>query len=212
MWAGFGVWWKLMQPLSKDYDVYALDIPGFGRSKAVDFRAIDYTSAVNYWVSCLEAWRIENKIDTFSMCAHSLGSIISAEYTIQYPDRVERLYMIAPIGMSKAIFRRSMGSNNKWKQKFLTSLFSLIKFMRLKRTHLPWLCGPYKRDFILDVLQKRSSWYGADSKEMREYLYNLCVTSGSGEDAFMAMVSWGNFGPQLNKVVDIAQLTQNTPW
>jgi cardiolipin-specific phospholipase len=217
LWAGAGIWHRLLQPLSTRFDVYAIDLPGFGRSFTPAFHGKNYRAAMDWWLGHIEAWREAAGIETFTIVAHSLGSIIASEYSLRYPKRVHRLFLIAPVGVIKPIFRgKRLHRASDFVKSCFRTLFHVVKFLKLKRTHLPWLLGPYKHQIIFDVLKKRSWWYGAHTDQIKEYLYQLCVCPGAGEDAFMALVGWGEEGPQIENcrrrpAVDLVQLQSIVP-
>lgn len=57
------------------------------------------TQAVEFFIDSLEEWRntigLEEK---FILVGHSLGGYLSARYALKYPERVEALLLVSPVG------------------------------------------------------------------------------------------------------------------
>lgn len=82
---------------------YALDMLGWGLSSRPEFRTTpdDETveSAEEVFVESLEAWRKANNIDRMTLGGHSMGGYLSVAYSEKYPERVERLILLSPVGV-----------------------------------------------------------------------------------------------------------------
>ncbi|OZJ05711.1 hypothetical protein BZG36_01422 [Bifiguratus adelaidae] len=52
-----------------------------------------------FFVESLEDWRRVNKISKFTLMGHSLGGYLSSCYALKYPERVERLVLVSPVGI-----------------------------------------------------------------------------------------------------------------
>jgi cardiolipin-specific phospholipase len=59
------------------------------------------TEAENVFVESLEAWRKANRIDKMILAGHSMGGYVSVAYTERYPERVERLILLSPVGVNE---------------------------------------------------------------------------------------------------------------
>ena len=81
--------------------VYALDMFGWGLSSRPPFETIDNTveSTEAVFVESLEAWRHANGIDKMMLGGHSMGGYFSVAYCEKYPDRVDKLILISPVGV-----------------------------------------------------------------------------------------------------------------
>jgi cardiolipin-specific phospholipase len=105
--AGLGFFYKNFEGLSRapGWKIYALDLLGMGRSTRPPFkiRASDkqgkITEAENWFVDSLEEWRKERKLEKFSLMGHSLGGYMAACYCLKYPGRVNKLYLVSPVGI-----------------------------------------------------------------------------------------------------------------
>jgi pimeloyl-ACP methyl ester carboxylesterase len=60
--AGLAFWVSNFEPLAKNHTIYAIDLPGFGRSSRVAYRGSSIKEAEEYFVLTLEEWRKAVKI------------------------------------------------------------------------------------------------------------------------------------------------------
>ena len=105
--AGLGFFYKNFEGLSRvpGWKVYALDLLGMGRSSRPPFRihAKDrqgsITEAENWFIDALEEWRMERKIDRFTLMGHSLGGYLAVAYALKYPGHLNKLVLASPVGI-----------------------------------------------------------------------------------------------------------------
>jgi pimeloyl-ACP methyl ester carboxylesterase len=99
---GFGgfleSWKHNITDLSKNYSVYAVDLPGHGLSSAL---LDNYTlkKGVSFVVDFIEAMRI----NPVSLIGHSAGGLICASIAADYPEMVEKLVLVDTAGINKNI-------------------------------------------------------------------------------------------------------------
>jgi len=85
--------------------VYSLDLLGWGLSSRPTFktRKVDGHNEVamteQFFVESLEAWRKEHKLEKMTLGGHSFGGLISIAYTEKYPQYVDRLILLSPVGI-----------------------------------------------------------------------------------------------------------------
>lgn len=105
--AGLGFFYKNFEGLSrvKGWKVYALDLLGMGRSSRPPFR-LHYkdrqksiTEAENWFIDALEEWRIQKKIERFTLLGHSLGGYMAVAYALKYPGHLNKLVLASPVGI-----------------------------------------------------------------------------------------------------------------
>ncbi|CDO96268.1 unnamed protein product [Kluyveromyces dobzhanskii CBS 2104] len=58
----------------------------------------------DYYVDALEKWRLENKLSKINLVGHSYGGYLSFKYSIKYPDNVNRLCLVSPVGVERSIY------------------------------------------------------------------------------------------------------------
>jgi pimeloyl-ACP methyl ester carboxylesterase len=87
-------WRYVIQALAENYDVWALDLPGFGASD----KGNQLYSPDNY-TRVLEAVVGRRVGRPFALIGHSMGAAVSLDYAATYPKRVERLILVDMVGM-----------------------------------------------------------------------------------------------------------------
>ena len=105
--AGLGFFYKNFEGLSrvKGWKVYALDLLGMGRSSRPPFklkakeRQQSITEAENWFIDALEEWRMERKLDRFTLLGHSLGGYMAVAYALKYPGHLNKLVLASPVGI-----------------------------------------------------------------------------------------------------------------
>ncbi|CEO98915.1 unnamed protein product (mitochondrion) [Plasmodiophora brassicae] len=98
--AGKALFASSLAALAEHYQVYCIDWLGFGRSsrkQRFNARSVDDTE--RYFVDSLENWRIAMGFSSFHLLGHSMGGYLCSVYTIHYPDRVDHLFLVSPVGL-----------------------------------------------------------------------------------------------------------------
>ncbi|MBA2336534.1 MAG: acetoin dehydrogenase dihydrolipoyllysine-residue acetyltransferase subunit [Acidimicrobiia bacterium] len=91
-------WLFTTTALAEGFDVVALDLPGHGQSAIFlpGETVADLARFVERFCEVLALGRVD-------VVGHSLGGAIAARLAIDHPDRVERLALIAPVGLGPEI-------------------------------------------------------------------------------------------------------------
>lgn len=105
--AGLGFFYKNFEGLSraKGWKLYALDLLGMGRSSRPPFkvhtkdRQASITEAENWFIDALEEWRVQKKIERFTLLGHSLGGYLAVAYALKYPGHLNKLILASPVGI-----------------------------------------------------------------------------------------------------------------
>jgi pimeloyl-ACP methyl ester carboxylesterase len=94
-WDDSNQWAKIVEPLSKIFHCFAIDLLGFGNSTA------DETpNSIEVEVDCLHEFLTALKLRPVYLIGHSLGAWITVSYTLKYPDLVQGVVAISPEGFS----------------------------------------------------------------------------------------------------------------
>jgi pimeloyl-ACP methyl ester carboxylesterase len=90
---GFAESWRHNVPaLARRAAVYALDLPGFGRSgKPLGPYSLDF------FVAALEGFRATLELGGLTLVGHSLGGAVVTAYALAHPGKVDRLALIGPV-------------------------------------------------------------------------------------------------------------------
>ena len=89
-------WAALMHLLSKEYLVYAPDLPGFGRTPMAPEGA-----NIKTYVLYLERFLNVLGYPRVTLVGNSLGGWIATRFAVDYPERVERLYLLNSAGLRR---------------------------------------------------------------------------------------------------------------
>ena len=105
--AGLGFFYKNFEPLSrkKNWQLYALDMLGMGRSSRPPFRIKakqreqQITEAEDWFIDSLEEWRVKKNIDKMTLVGHSMGGYMATCYALKYPGHLHKLILASPVGI-----------------------------------------------------------------------------------------------------------------
>ncbi len=89
-------WFALMPLLSKEYLVYAPDLPGFGRTPL----APEGTNIKTH-VLYLKRFLDELGYPRVTLVGNSLGGWIATSFAVENPERVEKLYLLNSAGLRR---------------------------------------------------------------------------------------------------------------
>ena len=57
----------------------------------------------DYFIDSIEKWRQWNHIEKFNLVGHSFGGYISAKYALKYPNHINKLALLSPLGVERNI-------------------------------------------------------------------------------------------------------------
>ncbi len=91
-------WNRIAPALARDRRLYALDLPGHGRSSRYDgsYDVDFYAHLVSDWIRSLD-------LHEFDLIGHSLGGGISMRILIDLPGRIHRLALVAAGGLGTEV-------------------------------------------------------------------------------------------------------------
>ena len=107
-WEDSRQWAKIIEPLSKKFHCFAIDLLGFGNSTA-----IETPRSIEMEVDALQEFLTALKLKSVYLVGHSLGAWISVSYTLKYPDLVQGIVTISPEGFSLAYWQQ-YSQLSKW--------------------------------------------------------------------------------------------------
>lgn len=122
------------QKLLCGYTVYAIDLPGFGKSQVLD--NLDFPSIT----SLLTRFAKTMGLEKFSLLGQCMGGIIALDYTIRCTENIERLFLVEtmiyfPFWLNFMLYDRL----GHWVLKFMQyrklgiTLFTLHKALRASK-------------------------------------------------------------------------------
>ncbi|QNR25533.1 alpha/beta fold hydrolase [Croceimicrobium hydrocarbonivorans] len=86
--------WKNNIPaLAEKYRVIAIDLPGYGKSSKGP-----WTGSLEFYAESLMEFADSLKLKSFHLGGHSMGGQISMVAALKYPERIQKLILVAPAG------------------------------------------------------------------------------------------------------------------
>lgn len=148
---GFGAnkdnWTRLADHLTREFNVYAIDLPGHGESsKPLD---LDYSlpEQAERLASILEALAIEES----HMMGNSMGGAITALYAARYPERLKTAVLFDPAGIyehDSQLVEQVQNGNNPLIPSQPGDLEQLMDFALEQKPFVPWP--------ILEVMEQKA--------------------------------------------------------
>jgi len=181
--------------------VYALDMLGWGLSSRPAFNPPGWLCGTfgsvasveegeAFTVESLERWRAARDIPKMILAGHSLGGYLSVAYAERYPERVERLILLSPVGVPQGDSRFEDRAVT-WKQRLmygaLTSYWTRGYTPGSLMRTLPEGRG---RGMVRSYVEGRLPAVRAEDERsaLTEYLYTNALLPPSGEYCLNALL------------------------
>ena len=192
--------------------VYALDLLGWGLSSRPHFKTKiveghdQISVAEQFFVESLEQWRKVHKLEKMTLAGHSMGGYISISYAEKYPQHVERLILLSPVGVP---------DDDGGMKERLSKQPLMVRFM-VGAVSMLWTYGVTPSSFVRGMPESRgrgmvSSYIERrlpaitcpdERKHLTEYLYTNAKLPGSGESCLNKILEPFAFAkrPILNRI------------
>jgi cardiolipin-specific phospholipase len=239
--AGLGFFYQNFEPLSRlpGWRIYALDLLGMGRSSRPPFRIYakdkdaKIQEAENWFIDALEEWRLQKKIDKFTLLGHSMGGYMAVAYALKYPGRLKKLILVSPVGIPEDPNAVSADlpepTSSTFQNEFTQSQEDLTSTTsppdRPPRRQMPkwftylWdanvspfslvrLAGPLGPSLVSGWTSRRFSHLSAsESQALHDYSYSLFRQRGSGEYALAYILAPGAFArsPLIRRIQGVGR-------
>ena len=210
--AGAAFWVHSMDTFAAIYDVYAIDILGFGMSDHESFTAKTPEEAEAHYVQSLHRFQSALKLDQVVLLGHSFGGMIAAAYALRYPSLVQSLILVSPVGIPdppeldsfrgpRAIYRFRHIFRWFWESGLNPSSF----------LHFAGPIGPMAVRFIINGRFGRLPQI-ASTPSFANYMYHINSGKGSGLSTLNALIAPGAIArlPLGRRMAD--KLTVPTHW
>ncbi|KAI8320295.1 alpha/beta-hydrolase [Martensiomyces pterosporus] len=229
---GLGFYYRNYRELSEvdGWNIYSIDWLGMGRSSRPRYESgrakseeARVAGAEAFFVESLEEWRKRVGIEKMMLCGHSFGGYMSALYALKYPEHVEKLVLISPIGipeappdyeeqLRKARIPRNASANKQSsatsedagaakkepaKPSFQQNLLFKLALNLWERNFAPqWLirtAGPFGHRLINRYVS-RFTWLSERERgDLAAYTYHISALPGSSEYALGDILKPGAF-------------------
>jgi pimeloyl-ACP methyl ester carboxylesterase len=118
-------WLEQLPVFADDHRVIALDLPGFGHSPMPHERI-----TISGYARLLDGLLDELGTGAATLVGNSMGGFVSAELAIAFPERVERLVLVSPAGISS--YRNTRG---------MRALPALHRAERIVSAYTAWMAS-----------------------------------------------------------------------
>lgn len=162
--SGLATFINIYEKLYNIYDIYAIDLIGYGLSSKPIFTDNNILSE-NIFIDAIEAWRIKLNLKSIIICAHSFGCYVSTNYYNKYPDNVKALILAEPWSFS----------DNRLNNYSLIQKIPIVNFINLLKILKPI---SYYIMFIITInICSKISKHLKNKNNIFNYLYYLNINS-----------------------------------
>jgi cardiolipin-specific phospholipase len=208
--------------------IYALDCYGWGLSSRPYFdmdqlqKATESTttshddvtkkqvaSAETFFVESLESWRKYNNLPKMILAGHSMGGYLSVAYAEKYPQHVERLILLSPVGVpeKKPEDDRILDSLPFYARGIFKTVRCMFEWGITPGAFLRSLPPSKSRSMVDSYISNRlpSIRCERERADLGEYLYQNSMLPGSGEYCLSNLLTSGAFArmPLVHRISDI---------
>ena len=97
--ASLAVWDENIQALAARHAVYAVDLPGYGKSDKPEGLAYDAVAGAHFLARFMDGLSLPSA----ALVGNSAGGLITAIFATLYADRVDRLVLVGPAGLGRPV-------------------------------------------------------------------------------------------------------------
>jgi pimeloyl-ACP methyl ester carboxylesterase len=94
---GWGVWYPNIPELSKYFTIYAIDLPGAGRSSTLDYKKLDPNQDL---VHVVDQFIILNQLENAHILGFSIGGWLALKIALLHPQRRIKLVVTNSVGFT----------------------------------------------------------------------------------------------------------------
>ncbi|KAG0002317.1 hypothetical protein BGZ79_003185 [Entomortierella chlamydospora] len=242
--AGLGFFFRNYLSLSQipNSKIYAIDWLGMGGSSRPDFK-FRHTSKTSmkevvknsedFFIDGLEEWRQIQQIEKMVLVGHSLGGYLSVAYALKYPERVEKLILVSPVGIpenpeaqkapipppptqqdavpEQSSEPQSRASNQAPARSTWVRKLALGAWERnITPQSIMRFTGPFGPSLVASYTSRRFAHLEEDEqRDLNNYIYHISSKSGSGEYAMSTILAPGAYArwPLMDRLCDIKMPT-----
>jgi len=200
---GVGIWVKNLAKLAELFTLYAIDVPGFGRSSCIpNGDKLSVSEIRELYIRCIEQWRQAMGLESFFLMGHSMGGYYATDYALKYPQHVIHLILAAPFG-----FKRRLPGQSHFGRRLpryfrpILSIASRVGPMGLVRA-----LGPLGRILVNFRSRYDNSRYNFPDNRVSDYVFHLVVNSYGADRAFITLNDGIGFAkePLIDHVTSLA--------
>ena len=167
------------------------------------------SSAESFFVESLESWRKQHNINKMTLAGHSMGGYLSVAYAERYPQFVDKLILLSPVGVPEKQPDDETRINS-----FPFYIRYMIKTSRYlfnkgitPGAFLRSLPSSKSKAMVKGYVERRLPAISCpeEQKHLSDYLYQNSMMPGSGECCLSHILTAGAFAkiPLVNRIPNI---------
>ena len=94
---GWGVWYPNIPELAKQFTIYAIDLPGAGRSSRLDYSKMEPEKDL---LEVVDEFTQKMGLENFSVIGCSMGGWIALRLALKHPEKVKRIVVENTVGFA----------------------------------------------------------------------------------------------------------------
>ncbi len=187
--ASVQIWRPALEVIGRKHRVLAVDLPGFGRSDKPD---APYT--LEYMANFIRDFLDMIGVPRVTLVAHSFGGAVALRFALDFPERLERLVLVAPAALSHRASPLLLLMT-------LPGVGELLSFPNRAGTAMLFRHATYKRHSVSDAIIDESYELAKLPGAQRCFLIILRATG------HLLGQRQGFLGPILSRLSEIAAPT-----
>jgi pimeloyl-ACP methyl ester carboxylesterase len=194
-------WYPVLEKLKTEFNIYALDLPGFGETPLSSVCNLqDYS---DYLAKFIKAYDIKNPV----LIGHSFGGAVSCRYVLNHPQKVQKLVLVdaAPIRYPQNIKQKSLV--------FVSKIFKSVLSLPL----LNQFSSSAKKLFYKTMKLENSGYADLENEALKKVFTKVIREDLSSELAKIktpTLIVWGEkdtatplcMGQKINELIDGSQI------
>jgi cardiolipin-specific phospholipase len=89
-----------LKDLSKYFKLYVIDLLGMGASGRPEYKHFEVDQAEDFFINSIRQWKEQIGLTgKYYLAGHSMGGYISTVYALRYPEDIEKLLLLSPVGV-----------------------------------------------------------------------------------------------------------------
>lgn len=139
-------------------------------------------------IDALEKLRIEENVPHFTLAGHSLGGYLAGKYAVKYPEVVDNLVLISPVGIPQPPPAESqlLPKDMSWQIRMIEQLWK----WNFTPQGIVRVMGSRGPKMVKDTVNRRFGhrWEGEELDLISDYMYHITAAPGSGEYTLNALL------------------------
>lgn len=139
----------------------------------------------SYYLDKIEEWRKANKLEKINLVGHSFGGYLSFKYALKYPNSIEKLCLVSPLGVETSIYsvNNKLEKNTKYTldledptSNFYTRRREIPKFIFKNQSEILRWMGPLGAKMCWNYIL--SAYSRIPEMEYKSYIFELLYGKG----------------------------------